>query len=614
MSAHANPLRNFLIRAIAVLTIPFATAHARAADAQVQIPNPCSDRESLQLSVEGNQGEDHALRNSRLQKLIARFEGLHPKNGTPASSPIALLSEALFIRRVSAGDSLLQSAGNYALARALDHLGATHAAHTSHQKVLLDGDTSFAKASAFCLEQTLSEHPTYGLGAPEKIHSRLAGLIEKEPSLGEKLGELTLRSAIIAGSTEGSLEAQTKWLTRAEQGDLWALLARGFQASFRKDDVEAARNLEKVVKGPHSELSEEWMDIAKLTLSRSLSALGKHEEAERILHTISKASNLLPETLVAIAWQRLDAGKTKEAVGAALSLQAGTLNRVFAPESILIMSMALNELCHFPKAQQALDLLKRSYGEAAQWLDEGEWRKERLELLATQALATAGKRKSDPGKKSIPRKIETQWLASPVFQESLREKKSWKDDMIALEKIPQRARSEQSRLASEIQALSQKVQKQLADKNRDVPQFRQNLLNLRELLRDEKKLRESAPFGTAVIAKQKQEKTNRDRLLSTRIEKDLQARTLAMKEELQEVARQANLVEVEVQQGGGRDLVLTHARGRQDSVQKPSEKTDPADDRWNWGRRSTASLADGEVWEDELGGFEADLKNRCGGI
>jgi len=307
-------------------------------------------------------------------------------------------------------------------------------------------------------------------------------------------------------------------------------------------------------------------------------------------------------------------------VGSALSLQAGHLARVFAPESLLVLSMAFNELCDYPRGQAALQILSQTYSDTALWLNALFAPSARplefdFEAKAMRALLTKGK--FSPS--DVPRAIETQWLASPVFQESLREKRLILTEKSALDQFQERARKEQARLTREIELAARRLEKRVESRKtakstetkEQSSEWKTELLAFRELIRKEKRYRQSAPFGLALTRKQKQELERRNLMLSKRIRLDLHDRTRAMKENLQWVAEQAALVEIEIQQGGSRDLILTHARGENVKREPARNPSRSREESWDWGKRSAATLKDGEIWEDELGSFEADLHSRC---
>ena len=598
-----NPRRVFFPSLILAFLLRAGHLHAG-----VSISDPCTDAEKwtrtegVALTADSPQATDGS---AQLEKLASFF----PSDGS--HGPVRLLSESLFSRRISAGNPELTSASEYALARALDRLTLIHAAHRTYQRVATSKASEFSRAALVCVSRILSRHPSLQLEKPEAIHhAAVNAILAASPgdSRAKDLSELTLRSGLLADPRKPTFS--TRWLESESHRSAWSGLAQGLLKVRSGDTTAAVRALSEALESSQRDhLPEEYIDITRLTLARSLSSLGRHVEAERQLHAISKASNFLPAALTEIAWQRLDSGRLREAAGAALSLQAGTLKRVFAPESLLVLSMALNELCRYPEAQQALNLLRKTYSESAVFFEKSNPATLTLESIALQTLGK--KRSIDPSQlQRMPRQLETELLASPVFQESQREKKLWRDELDALAGLSDRARREQNELAAEIVRLSKDIKSALGAKKPDRTAIRAKVVALRDMLRTEKKFRESAPFGKALISKQRKDHAMALVRLEKQVQRDLALRLDEKKQLLTEVVEQASLVEIEVQQGGGKDIILTHARGDQAGSAAPRDRQSGAH-QWNWGSRSTASLGDGEVWEDELGGFEADLVSRC---
>jgi hypothetical protein len=596
---------------IVLLLGPFTQAGERTTT--VQILKPCQSGEEVRVNARSD-SQDF----KQLARLVPHFSKLKAPQPAEGSQALQLLSESLDLKKKPGISPLLQSAANYGLARSLGELGLIHASHQLHEKIILGGSAEFARASAFCTQEQLAIYPTLALQNPKEVHQRVTDWIMNAPAtdstaLNDALGALALQAALLGFKDKAPT---TGWFSLKNP---WSNLARGLLAA-KQNELEPAISALTEFKSNPGAAPREWIDITHLTLGRALSEAGRHAEAEASFHQVSKSSNLLPEALLGLSWQRLNRGKKREAVGAALSLQAGHMARVFAPESLLVLSMALNELCDYPRGHAALQLLAQSYGDTALWLnalltDSSKSLTFPFEAKALQALLAKGKNSLS----DVPRNVETQWLASPVFQESLREKKLILKERAAIDEFPALAQKEQARLAREIETAAQKldlkIQARKKSKTTQNPEektaWKEQLLAFRELIRKEKRYRQSAPFGLAVTKKQKQDLERRNTVLSQRIRQDLLERTRAMKENLQWVAEQAALVEIEVQQGGSRDLILTHARGVKSKNEPARDPSRAREESWDWGRRNAASLRDGEIWEDELGSFEADLSSRC---
>jgi hypothetical protein len=100
------------------------------------------------------------------------------------------------------------------------------------------------------------------------------------------------------------------------------------------------------------------------------------------------------------------------------------------------------------------------------------------------------------------------------------------------------------------------------------------------------------------------------------IESDLKIRTDRMLTQLQEVAENIQLIEVEIYNGASEDIIWQNAHPGYKKVAKDLDNEDadraPASKVWDWGRTRIASDNDNvEVWEDELGSFKADMVDNC---
>jgi hypothetical protein len=73
-------------------------------------------------------------------------------------------------------------------------------------------------------------------------------------------------------------------------------------------------------------------------------------------------------------------------------------------------------------------------------------------------------------------------------------------------------------------------------------------------------------------------------------------------------------VEIEIYQGATQDMILSNSNPDIDrkiaSLRQRKEFQLNANEL-NWGQISTEKLGESEIWEDELGGFKADLPNKC---
>ncbi|MGZ3688034.1 MAG: hypothetical protein ACXVBW_07030, partial [Bdellovibrionota bacterium] len=93
------------------------------------------------------------------------------------------------------------------------------------------------------------------------------------------------------------------------------------------------------------------------------------------------------------------------------------------------------------------------------------------------------------------------------------------------------------------------------------------------------------------------------------INEDLRARTRHMKAQLDEITENLQLVDAEIFQGASGDIVWQNAHpDYQQVAARITKEANKPQNNWDWGRAPSSA---GEIWEDELGSFQADLFDNC---
>jgi hypothetical protein len=90
-----------------------------------------------------------------------------------------------------------------------------------------------------------------------------------------------------------------------------------------------------------------------------------------------------------------------------------------------------------------------------------------------------------------------------------------------------------------------------------------------------------------------------------------------MHTQLQEIAENNQLIEIEIFQGASQDIIWQNAHPEYKKVAQDlneDQKKEESAKVWDWGR-APAQSEDGEerveIWEDELGSFKANLFDNC---
>jgi hypothetical protein len=361
--------------------------------------------------------------------------------------------------------------------------------------------------------------------------------------------------------------------------------------------------------GPPARL-DKHIERARFLLAHGLYATGKFDEAARQLTLIPKNSPLLAQALTELSWTHLMAGRHREAIGVAMSLNAGTMRRAFAPEGPMVLAIALNELCHYPEAIRATQVFKHSYQKIHQWLVANE-KKDPYPLVVAFLKKTGEK---------IPAPIITEWLRSPAFLTRQEDINLILAEPARAEKVSEAAANEQSVLASDIlrraQAvrLSYQLAKKEGSRGRVPAKVRDELPELKEQIRMYRRFQLAAPVWRQILEGDSKAAGMRSTALINGINRDLSKLNTQMRKKLEEIAENNYFIEVEIYQGASRDLVWQESHPDYREVAENLRDADAPKNHevWKWGSATLHADADTEeVWEDELGAFQANLVDNC---
>ncbi|MEK6579982.1 MAG: hypothetical protein AABZ55_12205, partial [Bdellovibrionota bacterium] len=374
----------------------------------------------------------------------------------------------------------------------------------------------------------------------------------------------------------------------------------------------ATAELEKYLAGQDPGILKKYRDSAMMILARSYYASGDFIKAAAAYKKIPKQSNMLAASIEELSWAHLQNGQYTEAVGNALALQAGGMRKTYAPESVMVMAMALNEICQYPESVKAIGSFKRNYESVFRWLSNFEraHKAGSSESLYPKAISFV------KGKSDVPVRIASEWIRSPLFTASQDEINLLFDEKEAAAKVEKVGGAETRRLSTEILnfalALKPKYKvakiKETAGKPMppailaDVGVLRQKVV---QLLR----LQQAAPIWKMVMQNSKNKVGMTQRDLIAAVNLDLTRRSLRMMSQLDEIAENIQLIEVEIYNGASQDIVWQNAHPDYRKVaqtMKQDEKGVTQEHTWNWGRAPAGEEDEGEIWEDELDSFKVD--------
>jgi hypothetical protein len=308
-----------------------------------------------------------------------------------------------------------------------------------------------------------------------------------------------------------------------------------------------------------------------------------------------------------------------EAIGTAINLTKGGMRRTFAPESPMIMAIAMNELCQYPESIRAINAFRSTYEKPYQWLNgwsNGGDKKSRAPIypLAVGYL----KHQSD-----VPERVASEWVRSSVFLSHQDEINLLFNEKTASSGLGRAAVKEQMQLGQEILKLAQEIQSDVKDARAEagpdgqLPDLlHKKLVLLKNQLTHYKRLRRAAPTWLRIKSHHEKRSPVINHGLVVKIEADLQNRTVRMLRQLEDIAENNQLIEVEIYNGASQDIIWQNAhpdyKDIAERIKKDTQRAN-AGKVWDWGR-SSVSMGDddkGEIWEDELGSFRADVTDNC---
>ena len=388
--------------------------------------------------------------------------------------------------------------------------------------------------------------------------------------------------------------------------------ARGLYAAYNNDHEGTIQNLRRIKQKSSDKIPElaQFSDRLHLLTARALYSTKRFSEAFEELKMIDKTSNELVQSLSELAWSALQARRYPEAIGAALSLQSGGLRRTFAPESPMIMAMALNEICQYPESLRATDAFRKSYEATYHWLSS--WNeaqpKPKLYPLAVDYLK---RRKSQ-----VPERLLSEWVKSPGFLASQEEVNLITKVRSNIKAQSRAATQEQKRMGKQLETDSKLLLARLMKlkKLKQGPESIAHELSVfHRKVAEYRDFRRAASSWRSIVDNVESGSGARLRTLYSQLEFELSRKNARMFKLLDEVAENTQLIEAEIYHGASKDIVWQNAHPdyRDVLLSAKGGRSIPSKPVWEWGRGSPLASEWSEIWEDEIGSFKANLFDNC---
>jgi len=532
--------------------------------------------------------------------------------------PVRGFSEALALRRFS---NTLEGKllGEYWIARAIFDSKLPHIALGGFASIaarpVTEETVGVQLAALGCINQILAANPS--LAFPTTVAARLqeyAPFKENRDSFFEAAASL-VRTQLSDDKLSSKNISETMALLKGSGA--YEHFTRALWAIRSGDHKSVINHLESFFINPIPQPLKRFSDNAHLMLARSLYSVTKFDEATLELKSIKKTSNELAESLSELSWAYLQGERYQEAIGTASNLQVGGLRHTFVPEAPMVMAMALNEICQYPESIRAVNVFRKNYDKPYKWLRA--WANKdpaspggNLYPLAVQYIQKKG---------DVPDRIASEWIKSPLFLTSQDEINLLFEERDSTVSLGRSGAVEQRKVALELIKLARDLQPQVKiakmkmKAGGELPsKIRGDLDTLRTLVSRYRRMQQAAPVWGTVLTNYKHQAPIIETKLVARVNKDLRTRTETMTEQLEEIAENVQLIEVEIYNGASQDVIWQNAHPDYKKIAKQmnsDEKKDIAAKTWDWGRNLASLDEDGEVWEDELGSFKANMYDNC---
>ncbi|MBI4925377.1 MAG: hypothetical protein HY843_05585, partial [Bdellovibrio sp.] len=294
-----------------------------------------------------------------------------------------------------------------------------------------------------------------------------------------------------------------------------------------------------------------YKDQVHLFLARAYFSEKNYEKSIQHFKQVKKSSNELIKSLSELSWGYLQDEAYKETIGTTLNLESGSLIKTFAPETPMVMSMALNELCQFPESLTAMDLFKKNYEKSYNWLQK--WFNTQ-ELLYTRAVNFLN------WKDNVPERVGSEWIRSPVFISHQDYLNLIQKEISNFANWSRTGALEQNQYAKQIKELildikpKIKIIRSQSKTWEPLPEsLREKILELKILLSHYKRYQTAAGVFHVFIQNQKILNPMLQKKLIAEINKDLKTRSIKMLSQLEEIAENNQMIEVEIYNGASRE-------------------------------------------------------------
>jgi hypothetical protein len=562
----------FLVLVGALLAVP-ADAGVRA------VAQPSVEIQLLRPGTACTEDEAWDLTGKLPANTIERFTKPPRKRDEAFNSILDAVALRLVARKPE-----VQHFAEYWMWRALYQLKLVHLAHTRFNIMLEKGlqpeGFHVQMAALDCINRIHQKFPSMMikpeirdqiLKTPPKMWEVSSTTRAEHSSAVEAIAIYALEKLNKPDTKQSEIQPELAFL---ENGGAFESLVKAQVAAYAGFTAHAIRHAENFLKIPVlPEAAKRFVDLAHLNLARVYYGSGQFDNAIKEYKLVHNTSNLFTSAVQELGWAQLQRKLYSDSIGSAYNLMAGGLSHAFAPEAPIVMAISHFETCHYPESYQALKYFRRNFELSYRWLKTWDASPNKdTDKTAYKILVDYLKTKTTA---QAPQPIVTEWIRSPVF-------------------------------------VANQIEINLLFDERDTVNYL-----MRGLARTRFKARQRQQAAGALqgtLAKFVKELPALEPPLIERINVDLKARTQIMLAQMNSALENSQLIEIEVFNAAGNDMIMENARPEAKQAQKDQQKKlkhseDGA--TLDWGRFPANGGENAEVWEDELGGLRTNVTDSC---
>ena len=339
-------------------------------------------------------------------------------------------------------------------------------------------------------------------------------------------------------------------------------------------------------------------DLTHLLRARELYSSKKMNESVAEFQKIDKRSNLKIDALSDLSWAYLHLEHYQEAVGIALQLRSGIFRNTFAPESMMVAAMALNETCSYQDASRMIQFFIQDYGNSFDWLVHSEKGSEPYHEILSGLK----------NQSSVPAKIRTEWVKHPVFLSRQEQINRLIENHRKIIGMPSKIQSLKSDLTNKNTIKISKLLYDVKSRKNDSISLAKKYQEIRKDIRTLIRFNRSSKTLLSVVQKHDATIPAAQSKHVAKINHELHEKNRELLTHLKKIRENIDLIEVEIYHGASKDML-----GLKKSLKKKTDLQKDFDTAvaWNWGSFSASELERAEIWEDEIGDLKADTKNHC---